>query len=517
MVEPNQPEKLIKVSQSFKALYEGRSLIPPDLLASVVSVVGAMSSGKSTLMNSLIGQDIFHVEEQESGALKNATKGIDIFRSDDQIYLDCEGAFKIKGSKVETMQMAAFVSVFSDTILILVSKRECHSDVSTYDKFVMPLFFNRLLRTSTRKNNIIVVVKDLKKKTLNNQVELDKIREDVRNRLRNEWVRAMEILESGFQEWTGRSLDSEFNIYVEFVKFNEDEDKYERTEGITQIIRSDPKSQVFERLQESIDYAKTNILGDIEGAKKELDDKKQEFESRVKDFVISNLVKTEFNKEELEQGIDKLYEEIKTPVCDLFNDRFQRVKTDCFQKYFQMAIRLRLNYVKLDIQYFYFKLELCSLLKTWFDKFDDKKIGNIKRSFEEKLDRMFGSFDLPEEFKAEIRYKINRKKQMFLAVFHEKLGNEKFKSVVGYAIILVTLPLGGGLIGAAAGIGIAFPDISSEANARLQRELEELKEELKNLIENIKKSKGSNVVFEIDNKLKQNFSALDLENALTRS
>jgi len=481
MVEPDQPKKLIKVSQSFKVLYEGRSLIPPDLLASVVSVVGAMSSGKSTLMNSLIGQDILHVEEQESGALKNATEGIDIFRSDDQIYLDCEG---------ETMQMAAFVSVFSDTILILVSKRECHSDVSTYDKFVMPLFFNRLLRTSTRKNNIVVVVKDLKKKTLNNQVELDKIREDVRNRLRNEWVRAMEILESGFQEWTGRSLDSEFNIYVEFVKFNEDEDKYERTEGITQIIRSDPKSQVFERLQKSIDYAKTNILGDIEGAKKELDDKKQEFESRVRDFVISNLVKTEFNKEELEQGIDKLYEEIKTPVCDLFNDRFQRIKTD----YFQMAIRFRFNYLKLDIQYFYFKLELCRLLKTWFDRFYDRNLEKIKRAFEEEVNRIIRSFDLPEELKADIRNKISRKRRMFLLVFHEKLTKEK---------ILF--------------FGSLVPEIDSRLDTRLPDELKELKEELTNLIEHIKKSKGSKLLFEIDNKFRQDFSALDLENMLTGS
>ena len=130
MVESNRAEKLVELEPSLHVLSEGKALIPQDSPALVVSVIGAMSSGKSTLMNTLVGHKVFHVEDDVANACKNTTEGIDIYESSGQIYLDCEGAFNQEGDGDKIIQMAAFVSCFSDTILILVRKEECHSENS---------------------------------------------------------------------------------------------------------------------------------------------------------------------------------------------------------------------------------------------------------------------------------------------------------------------------------------------------------------------------------------------------
>eukprot|EP00361_Fabrea_salina_P004029 CAMPEP_0202426496 /NCGR_PEP_ID=MMETSP1345-20130828/859_1 /ASSEMBLY_ACC=CAM_ASM_000843 /TAXON_ID=342563 /ORGANISM="Fabrea Fabrea salina" /LENGTH=513 /DNA_ID=CAMNT_0049036935 /DNA_START=60 /DNA_END=1601 /DNA_ORIENTATION=+ len=506
-----------------------------------------MSSGKSSLMNTLLGRQVFEVVDG-AGGLQNTTKGIDIFRSDDRIYLDCEGTFNDEGDKNKSMQMAAFVCVFSDTVLILVRREECGLDNSTYDKFVMPLFFNKLLKETqkreeydpenlpgeeSQKIKVVVVVKDLKRSIMNNETELEKIRGKVKERLEKEWESAVNILKSIDPGLTRRNLEDEFDLRVEFVEFN-GEDKYERTEGISSIIANDPKSTtVLQRLAESENYAAANILGDIDAAKRELDSKKQEFQKKLESIDLLD--------SELEDEIEEAYRDrIQSLFCDLLYKPFERIKDDFISK----AINFRWEYMRIDIKYYRFKINLCELLGTWFKKF---KIGIVDRRKEEfetemnqELNRLRFLDGSQEKLIDMIRQKIKFKMNNFSAEFTSKLSSQKIKDLAWYSFDLVTLALPG--FGAATKtipklvsglalsgrrawkisrvfIGIGIHSISRIFNSGSlhlspERQVEELEIELEVLLKEINGAKESKAVYEIDERLRGSLSTFDLENFL---
>lgn len=483
-------KKLVGLEDEFRVL--GKSLIPTGAKVSVVSVLGAL--GKSTLMNKLLRQNVFTNS-------KNTTKGIYMFKTGSEVYLDHQGVS-------ETTELATFTSFFSDTILIIA---ESHSN--NFEDSIMPVLFNELLKERTHKSNIVVVVKNHSK-----QAELSKLKQNFTQKLEKQWNQAIQTLKSIDKEWTRRRFKDECNVYVEFVEFNKDGSCRE-LRRITEIIRNSPKCEVAKRLEQSINCANANILGKLQATKSQIDQKKQELESKAKELLLSNPLSNEF-----EQQLEEIHNSVKTPVCEVLSGPFERIKGE----YLRKAFLFKLYYMKADIQYYYFKLSLCRVLGTWFGKFSEE-LRTRKSSFEEKLNRIVGNSRLPEELKNKIKKTINKKKEKFLEVFSKKLHTAKVKTWAGCALSVVTLALGGGLvgsglvvcgvvtgsIGAALGLGMSSEKYLT-VSLKLRREESDLEWEIMNLLSSIKNSKASSAVFEIDDEFKHTFSPLDLENLLIK-
>ena len=541
MVEGISSKKLFLVDPSPRILDEGINLILQSPRTSVVSMVGRKSTGKSTLMNSLLTQPVFYVNPNAIIAkTENTTIGIDIFKLENQIYLDCEGALNQGEDINKTLKMAAFVSCFSDTILVLVELEEHTNGTNIYDKFIMPLFFNNLMKHEARsedrqeilKKNFVVVVRGLSGEELDSP-EIDEIREEIKQRLDKEWDEAKRRLNELDEERERTSLDDNYNVRVEFVEFNSNKRIYERTEGIAKIIESDPKSTVRQRLEESKTYAETNILGDIDAAKVKLNEKKQEFRVQLKDIDLLD--------SELEDRIERIYEDgIKSLFCGVLYRPFERIKDNFISK----AIKFRLEYMRIDIEYYRFKLELCKLLGTWFEKFKGGIVDGKKQEFERKMNNELNTLKFLDGSQQElidmIRQRIKSKMNNFSDVFTSELSSQRIKDVGWYAFDIATLALPGfgavtktipGLVKGLAltgrrawkigrvFIGIGIHSISSILNSgslhlSSERQVEELENELEALLGEIDGAKESKAVYEIDKRLKGSLSPFDLENFL---
>jgi len=253
------------------------------------------------------------------------------------VYLDCQGVS-------ETTELAAFTSFFSDTILVIA---ESHSNNSAFEDFIMPVLFNELLKERTHKSNIVVVVKSHSKQT-----ELSKIKQNFTQKLEKQWNHGIQTLKSIDKEWTRRSFKDECNVHVEFVEFNKDGNCTE-VPRIAEIIRNSPKSEAAKRLEQSIKCVNANILGNIQATKSQIDQKKQELESKAKELLLSSPVNNEF-----EQQLEEIYNSVKTPLCEVLSGPFERIKGE----YLRKALLFKLYYTKADIEYYYFKLGLCRVL-----------------------------------------------------------------------------------------------------------------------------------------------------------
>jgi len=248
----------------------------------------------------------------------------------------------------------------------------------------MPVLFNELLKERTHKSNIVVVVKSHSKQT-----ELSEIKQNFTQKLENQWNQGIQTLKSIDKEWTRRSFKDECNVHVEFNK----DGNCTEVPRIAEIIRNSPKSEATKRLEQSIKCVNANILGNIQATKSQIDQKKQELESKAKELLLSNPVNNEF-----EQQLEEIHNSVKTPVCEVLSGPFERIKGE----YRRKAFLFKLYYTKADIQYYYFKLGLCRVLGTWFGKFSEE-LRTQKNSFEEKLNRIAGNSRLPEELKNKIK------------------------------------------------------------------------------------------------------------------
>ena len=540
MVEGISSKKLFLVDPNPRILDEGKNLILQSPQTSVVSMVGRKSTGKSTLMNSLLNQLVFYVNPNPIKAkIESTTIGIDIFKLENQIYLDCEGAFDRDGDMDKTLKMAGFVSCFSDTILVLVEFEEHTNGTNIYDKFIMPLFFNTLMKHEARsddrqeiRKNFVVVVRGLSGEELDSP-EIDETREEIKQRLAKEWDGAKRKLNELDEERERTSLDDNYNVHIEFVEFNSTERIYERTQRITRIIENDPKSTVRQRLEESKTYAETNILGDIDAAKEKLNEKKQEFQAQLKDIDLLDA--------ELENRIEKIYgDTIQNLFCGVLYRPFERIKDNFISK----AINFRLEYMRIDIEYYRFKLELCKLLETWLKKFKRGIVDGKKEEFERKMNEELNTLKFLDGSQQElidmIRQRIRSKMNNFSAVFTSELSSQRTKDVAWYAFDIVTLALPGfgaatktipnlvkglALTGRRAWkigrvfIGIGIHSISRIFNSgslhvNSERQVEELENELRALLGEINGAKESKAVYEIDKRLKGSLSPFDLENFL---
>jgi len=522
MVEPNRSEKLVEINPNFELLEAGKSLNQ----LSVVSVIGRISVGKSTLLNSLLGQNLFHVEEFESSAVRNTTVGIDISTAKNKIYLDCEGAFSKNGNDSNIMKIAAFVSCFSDIVLVFLKKDECDSVNSTYDKFLEPLFLNKLLKKSAKKN-IVIVVRDLKKKTLENPDQVSEIKKDISERLESSWQNALDSLKKLDPKFPKRDLSEDYHVHIEFVKFNEDEDNYERLEGIKEILQKaqEFKSEVIlERLSESKNYADANVFQDPIKTREEIKQKHDEFRNMLAQNPFDSFSQKNF---------DEKYLEIKTPVSEIFKKAFEYT----ILEQLQISSAFKIKCLLVDIKYHYFKFRAVEAL---FSELEDDYLANEENSLKADIESELNQTNFSDTLKNKIREGIQKKKAPFVEKLKENLKSAQWGIVKGYVFTfsgsLALAPVFYGSKLAALGIeegvyidkldhktdaflgaGITYSDVEvlKSTSCQLQTQLEKLGNELTSLVEAMEKSRGLAVIFSIDNQSRELFDPIDLESILS--
>lgn len=94
----------------------------------VTSIIGVQSDGKSTFMNSLIGEPNFYVNPDEAEALETTTQGIDLCVKGDQVYLDTEGCSSKEEGKTNERGIKLFTfAVNTSSNIILLVRDNYHS------------------------------------------------------------------------------------------------------------------------------------------------------------------------------------------------------------------------------------------------------------------------------------------------------------------------------------------------------------------------------------------------------
>lgn len=410
-----------------------------------VSIAGIQSIGKSTFMNTLARNRAFYVEEDAADALDATTKGIDVYAAGSICYLDVEGCCNYEREEADKYELKLFTLTFaiSDAIILLIRDNDHTIKGGFFTNFLTTIFYNSIDSERPRKS-LLVVIRDRKPN--------EKLKEKILNSVKREWANAIEKKQINLEEqkFLELDLDDYFALEVFFILFDEESEVYrenyvEPVRTLLENITPSKEHQLFLDLTNTVltlvndpddhyIYVSPSALTNFLQLSKRLT---QELHARCTATVQSNNMELILDHKLL---LSQVMEEFRRELDAAGTPKPLRTKFIAESLLYLEETELKcheylVDYYRLDILYYLFKLKIAELRFTIFEKFKYKTvIGRL----EEGLLKDIEDSQSCGMAKERIRTKL---------AFFEKVAKKNFLPELVYSVVAGTFTFGGQMVG----------------------------------------------------------------------